>query len=361
MANDLDFADHLLDDTSPAVATEGIIGEQVQHIVETQEGITSSVNENGEEKNPLSVMYQFLQKKGIEDPSKIKFENDNEELEEYDFNGLSQEEQLTILEEVTDAGLSTHETEVINYLRTNNVTFDQAVNYFTEQRLKQYLEQNPDQVRQQTYSIDDYSDDELYLADLKSKYTTFSDEELWARLETAKSSQDLFNKEVEVLRKQYKAAEDKDRELEKQQEDQQYEDLKNNLIGAASYFNEISLDHTDPKSDSLVIEEQDKHQLLAYLLNQDTDGKSQFVKDLQDPQVLIELAWFRTQGLDVISGITKYWKDALKSERKKIAELEKQIASSSKKETNTVVIPTPPKNGETPPPVGSIWGNMNLI
>ena len=125
---------------------------------------------------------------------------------------------------------------------------------------------------------------------MKSKYPSFSDEELLSKLNTAKYDEDLFKKEVDVLRENYKAQEDqmlKDAELAEQQ---QYEDLQNNLLNAVSAFNEVSLDTKDSESDSLVIEDSDKRQILGYLLDQDKDGKSQFVKDIENPNTLIELA-----------------------------------------------------------------------
>jgi hypothetical protein len=48
---------------------------------------------------------------------------------------------------------------------------------------------------------------------------------------------------------------------------------------------------------------------------------------------LIELAWYRTHGRDVIDGISQYWKDILKSERKKIASLEKQLENTKSNKT----------------------------
>ena len=44
------------------------------------------------------------------------------------------------------------------------------------------------------------------------------------------------------------------------------------------------------KSDVLVIEDDEKSKILSYLLEQDTNGYSQFFKDLNDPKVLVELA-----------------------------------------------------------------------
>ena len=334
---DLEF-DNLLDETILPEGTEDISSNQEielpnifkeEEIVESEEGEKPAEAEEVED----DAMTAFLKTKGIADPTKIQFENESGEIEDVDFNSLSREEQLTMLQELTAPDLSEHEVGVINYLRQNRVTFDQVIDYFANQRLEEYLNAHPEDVHQQSYTIDDYSDDELYLADMKSKYPSFSDEELLSKLNIAKSDEDLFKKEVDVLRESYRAQEDqmlKDAELAEQQ---QYEDLQNNLLQAVSNFNEISLDTADVNSDSLVIEDSDKHQMLAYLLNQDKDGKSQFVKDIENPATLIELAWFRTQGRNVIDGISQYWKDVLKSERKKIASLEKQLENTKSNKT----------------------------
>ena len=333
---DLEF-DNLLDETILPEETNEVSANQEVELpnIFKEEEVESEEGEKPAEAEKIEddAMTAFLKSKGIADPSKIQFENENGEIEDVDFNSLSREEQLTMIQELTDPGLSDHEVQVVNYLRQNRVTFDQVIDYFANQRLEEYLNTHPEDKHQKNYSIDDYSDDELYLADLKSKYPSFTDEELLSKLNTAKYDEDLFKKEVDVLRESYKAQEDqmlKDAELAEQQ---QYEDLQNNLLQAVSNFNEISLDTTDVNSDSLVIEDADKHQMLAYLLNQDKDGKSQFVKDIENPATLIELAWYRTQGRNVIDGISQYWKDVLKSERKKIASLEKQLENTKSNKT----------------------------
>lgn len=247
---------------------------------------------NEEDKTPpvSDFLYEFLKEKGIEDPSKLQFENEDGEIEEVDFNSLSEEEKLNIINSVSDPGLSQHETDVINYLRQNNVTFNQVIDYFSKKAVEDYLAQNPDQAHQKIYTIDDYTDDELYLADLKSKYPEFTDEELTSKLESAKSNEALFKKEVDALRADYKKQEDAEIEAQKQKEQQDYDDLVGNLQNILSNFNEVALDSTDAESDVLEIEDSDKQQVLAYLLNQDSEGKSQLVKDLENPATLIELA-----------------------------------------------------------------------
>lgn len=316
----------------------------------------------GRESQPVSnFLYEFLKEKGIEDPSKLQFENEDGEIEEVDFNSLSEEEKLNIVNSVSDPGLSQHETDVINYLRQNNVTFNQVIDYFSKKAVEDYLAQNPDQAHQKSYTIDDYTDDELYLADLKSKYPEFTDEELMSKLESAKSNETLFKKEVDALRVEYKKQEDAEIEAQKQKEQQDYDNLVGNLQNILSNFNEVALDSTDAESDVLEIEDSDKQQVLAYLLNQDSEGKSQLVKDLENPATLIELAWLRTQGRALIDNTTRYWKDLLKQERKEKAKLQKELESYQNKGSQSVVVPKPPKKDETSntiPTFGSVWDNI---
>ena len=333
----------------------------------TQEGEEEPPQDNDtgneEDKTPpvSNFLYEFLKEKGIEDPSKLQFENEDGEIEEVDFNSLSEEEKLNIINSVSDPGLSQHETDVINYLRQNNVTFNQVIDYFSKKAVKDYLAQNPDQAHQKTYTIDDYTDDELYLADLKSKYPEFTDEELTSKLESAKSNEALFKKEVDALRADYKKQEDAEIEAQKQKEQQDYDDLVGNLQNILNNFNEVALDSTDAESDVLEIEDSDKQQVLAYLLNQDSEGKSQLVKDLENPATLIELAWLRTQGRALIDNTTRYWKDLLKQERKEKAKLQKELESYQNKGSQSVVVPKPPKkdeNSNTIPTFGSVWDNI---
>ena len=143
-----------------------------------------------------------------------------------------------------------------------------------------------------------------------------SDEELKYELDKAKENEDLFKKKVEIIRNDYKEKE-KEAALEAQRrEEEEYNQLRSALTESVSNFKEISFDYKDPESDVLVIEDDEKSKILSYLLEQDTNGYSQFFKDLNDPKVLVELAWYRLFGQDAISNISEYWKDILKQERR---------------------------------------------
>lgn len=321
-------------------------------------------NTDPEDKHTDTVsdfLHTFLKEKGIEDPSKLQWEDENGEITDVDFDNLSDEDKLNVLNSLADPGLSQAEIDTINYLRQNNMTLNQVVDYFSKKAVDDYLAQNPDQVHQKTYEIDDYTDDELYLSALKMQYPNFTDEELTSKLETAKSNEELYKKEVVALREEFKKEEEAQIEAQKQKEQQEYDDLVGNLKNVLGNFNEVALDSTDPESDVLEIEDSDKDLVLAYLLNQDTDGKSQLVKDLENPTTLIELAWLRTQGRTLIDNTTRYWKDLLKQERKEKAKLQKELESYQTRNEQSVVVPKPPKKNENSnsiPTFGSVWDNI---
>lgn len=58
------------------------------------------------------------------------------------------------------------------------------------------------------YKIDDLSDDELYLIDFESRVGELSDEQAAQVLASAKQDEDLYKKQVEGIRKEYKERED---------------------------------------------------------------------------------------------------------------------------------------------------------
>lgn len=283
----------------------------------------------------LDLVGSLLKEYGIEDGKTILYQNEDESTEEVDFSTLSKEEQLSVLKELISPGLTEDEINTINYLRKNNATMQDVAEYYKKKGVEEYISQNGE--IEKHYSIDDYTEDELYLADLKERYPDMTDEELQTELETAKSNEDLFKKKVDIIKTQYKAREDKQAEDERLQEEQQYESFKNLLQEKLDNFKEVSLDYKDQESDALLIENSDKEKIFSYILNKDEDGLSQFFKDLNDPNVLIELAWYRLFGKDAISGISQYWKDQLKETRK--------VEKNPSKSVTTVV----PSNTETKP------------
>ena len=98
--------------------------------------------------------------------------------------------------------------------------------------------------------------------------------------------------------------------------------------------------------------------MMSYILDQDNDGKSQLIKDLEDPDRLIELAWFATQGPKMLSELNKHWKKQLSDLR---AENKKLQAKLEKKDTKASTFVVPPTKQEEPKTYESAWDNSGLI
>lgn len=312
--------DNLLDDETTEVTnteTQEEVIEPADNSTEEEEEETSSSEEETEEteeEDDLDAFSSFLKSRGIRDGKTIIYENEETgETEEVAFGDLSKDEQLSILESLTDPGLSEDEIETINLLRKTNSSFQDIITYYQQQAIDEYKAKNG---VQETYTIDNYSDDELYLADQKAKFPEMTEEELKIELDVAKSNEDLFKKKVDLIRKQYKEQEENHIKEQEEAKKEQQKAYQNMFVDTLNDFNYISLDYKDPKSDSLILEEKDKNLIYDYVFKQTPEGVTKFVEDLSKPEVIVELAWYRLFGKDTISDISNYWKEELKKNRK---------------------------------------------
>lgn len=305
------------------------------------------------------VIVSYLKFRGIEDPTKIKFETDEGGEEEKDWNSLSKDEQLTMLQELSTSDYTDYERDVINYLRKYNTDLQGVIDYFSKKAVEDYLTENPDKVRQKEYKIDDYTDDELYISDMKLKYPDFTDEELNERLESAKTNDELFKKEVEALRAYYKEQEENDAKQAEEQAKQEYENLQNSLLTAASRFTEVKFDVEDAEDPGgFEIEDSDRQRALTYLLAVDKDGQSQFDRDLSDPNALFELAYLRTSARDLLNGTSQYYKKVIAETRKELAKTKKALEKYEKKSDNKTTVTTSAPSGPKTKPtkIEDLWG-----
>ena len=219
--------DSLLEDnkttTTEQVEVEGSSTTETGEI--SQPELENQSNSDSNEEVDINPIEEFLKEKGIEDVSKIKYETEDGEIQEVDFNSLSGKEQLTILKELSTPDLSESEINTVQWLRNNGVTLEQAIDYFKQTAVEEYKASLNNNAPEQYYDVDSYSDDELYFADLKARYTSMSDEELKYELDKAKENEDLFKKKVEIIRNDYK-----EKEKEAALEAQRREEKKRNII-----------------------------------------------------------------------------------------------------------------------------------
>lgn len=259
-----------------------------------------------EEEN--DIITTLLSQKGITDYTKIQFQNEEGELEEVNFNDLTKEEQLVILaSEPTTPEISEYEMDVVNFMRENNVTLDEVLQYEREKAVAEYVENN----KQTDYTVDDLSNEELYRFDLQSRYPNLSDEELDVKIAQELLQPDLFAKMSDALRTEYKGLEDAQQtelaEQKTQEDEKTYNDLVETMVKVAEDTNDLY---------SLDLEDNDKEEVLSFLLDRDINGQSAFAKLLNDPEELFKLAWFAIKGAEAFDVTHEYYKKEIDTVRK---------------------------------------------
>lgn len=320
MINEFEFEggtfNDLLEDSTPQVeeSTEEIVDVPTNDLLGDNPNDSHEPDDTNQEPSQSNdYMTTFLESYGVKNGI-ITYDNEDGSTEDVNFNDLDDEEKLNILKSLTAPDLSENEIETINYLRENNATLQDVVEYYSQKAVNEYIEKNG--AVQKTYSVDEYSDDDLYLADLRTKYSDMSEEELKSDLDAAKENEELFKKKVDIIRKNYKALEDEKENEKIRQQEEQYNTFHNSVIENIDKFNSISMDYRDEKSDSLSIEDQEKRAIYDYIIKKDENGMTQLFRDLNDNQKLVEIAWYALYGKDAISDITRYWKSQLKKDRK---------------------------------------------
>lgn len=271
-----------------------------------------------------TILDSLLKNKGITD-GKIKIVDEDNKKQEIDFYSLSEKEQLDILissEQDENHGLDNTELELVNYLRTNNLSVEDFLSQYKESILAEI--QNPEP----SYDIDNYNDQELFLLDLKNKFD-LTDDELVAELEKELKNEDIFNKKITKLRTEYKELEDNYKQNEQLEFQKNKEQEYNTFVQSM-----VDIAIKTPEFHGIDLEEDDKNETLSYLLELDENGISKFHKDLNNPNKLYEAAWYLRYGKEAFDAI----KNAYESE---IAKLKKQdkprvIVQSPKNQANNI-------------------------
>lgn len=260
--------------------------------------------------NEEDLITQMLKERNIEDPTKIKFEDENGNIQERDWKTLSREEQLNILDQsmkdYSDYDLEDDEKGLINHIRLNNMTPDEYINYVKQLGAQEYasqLQQNPQ------YKVDDLSDDELYILDLQSRIPDITDDEAKAMLDRAKEDSSLFEKQMGGIREEYKKLED-DKNTREQLEQQEqaseaFQKFQDSVIDEIQSFNKVGgLD--------IQMDDDDMNEVANFILSTDNAGVNYLAKALEDPQTLVRMAWFALKGDEAIDNITQYFTDKIK-------------------------------------------------
>ena len=267
--------------------------------------------EQEENEDDDSFLIDFLKTRRIDDPTRIKFEDDNGKITERHWNDLTKEEQINILN--TPLDVPQNQTQEEDYDKSSQLTDEeiQLINTIRANQMtpSQYLEQVRNTQTEPTYKVDDLSDDELYLLDLESRVGELSDDEAAQALNVAKQNESFYQKQVEGIRKEYKEREDYNNQQEQAELEQQqleaFKQYQNQVISAIDSFNAIgNLD--------VNLEDTDKEELAEFMLSQDESGRNYLYQALQDPETLVKAAWFILNGDEALNSVEDYFKGQIK-------------------------------------------------
>ena len=256
------------------------------------------------------LVSSLLKDRGIEDKSKIKFENEDGQVEEVDWNNLNDQDKLNILrssEEQPETGLDDSEINLINAIRTSGMTPQEYLNYIGNYAAQSYAQQEPQ------YQVDNYSDDELFLMDFMSRMGDVTDDEALEALDRAKANDGLFRKQIDAIRNEYKQAENENlmqQQLEQEQmQQEQFQEFSNQIV------NEIN-NLTEFEGYDLNLGDEDMQILYDFITGTDAAGNNYFAKTLADPQTLVKTAWLTLNGEQMINDITRYFQNEITNVRK---------------------------------------------
>ena len=245
------------------------------------------------------------------DPEAVNIEDESGNINTVKFSDLSKEEQLDILNaqdiqdnnEDSEYDLDDDEIDLINAIRNANLSPKEYLNNYRDQILREAYQQDA------SNTVDSLTDDELFLADLRSKVPDITDDEATQALEIEKTNEDLFNKKMNAMRDSYKQLEAQQLEQSqneaKQQEAERYAEFENQIVNAIQdASNGIDLGN----SMSLAWTTDDMNEIASFILDEDATGQRYLAKALSNPQTLVEMAWFALKGKEALSQISDYYK-----------------------------------------------------
>jgi len=284
-------------------------------------------NSGTEISNPtVSVLDEYLINNGVKD-TKITVVDENNIEKEVGFYDLSKEEQLDVLNsfKTNDIVLQEEEENLIKFLREKNMSLESYLKTYEDQVSAKLQESI-----QQSYDIDAYDDNELYLLDLKQKYD-LSEEELKIELEKGLQDEELFKKKVTALRKEYKGLEDQYKESlaheERVKQEEQFNQFQNKMVDVAL---------KTPDFYGIELEDTEKDEILSFLLDVDDKGVTDFAKSLNDPEKLYEIAWFSRYGKESIDALKNVYESEINRLREEISKKEKVTKVTENKEVKTI-------------------------
>lgn len=304
-----------------------------------EDEFAEDVNQNhgGSSQEPSSsqeddLTNDLLALRGIKDLDKIKFEDESGAIVERSWNSLDKAEKLNILageqEQPHDDSqdLDDDEINLINTIRNSGMN------------VNQYMENIQPVETPQAYDSQDLTDDELYALNILQTVGSedITDEEIAKAVEDAKANEELYNRTVQGLRRQYQQLQKDEQERQQQaqyaKQQEQYQAYANRVDYEIQNFNNFA-------GQEIELDNNEKQQLADFMLNIDQNtGLSPLGQALSNPQYLTKAAFWLLNEDKIMAELNKQAQDAYKrgydAGKNDKSTFIKKPKSSPKKEVN---------------------------
>lgn len=288
--NNLDAAGlDVLDNTSPDVVQEP----------QPSPPDTGGGGAPEEPSDDSALIREMLSRNGITNPEQIRYEDEQGQETTRSWNSFSKDEKMNILSSIYNTGevteYSQDEIDLINQIRQSNQS---PAEYLSD------LQQKASQATQdEIYEVDQMTDDELFVLNALDIYgnENVSDEQLEKLLADAKSDPELYQKNIESLRAQYKRREDelqlqKQQELKAQQENE-FNAFSTQILNEIQSWNQLA-------DQPIELSVDDMNDLANFLLTRDEEGNTEFGKVMDNPKVFTQAAFWVLKGNDIMNEIS---------------------------------------------------------
>lgn len=337
--DDIDFIDELDDEQQPDGQKQDPNPDNPQESEDQEPEGPDNTGTSDPEEGEDDFLTSLLKSRGIEDKSKIKFATEEGDVEEVDWDSLSNEDKLNILsssESTPENGLDESEIQLINAIRNSGMSPSEYLQFIGNGEVERYIQNS----QEPQYEIDEYSDDELFLMDFMSRMGEVTEDEATEALERAKANEGLFKKQIEAIRNEYKQAEQENQmqaQLEQEQiAQQQYDQFSDQIVDEINNLTEI-------QGFELNMENNDMQELYDFITGYDAAGNNYLAKALSDPHILVKTAWLALNGDQMINDITSYFQKEIASVRKEsykkgVTDTQKKMEKADKvvfKDTHT--------------------------
>lgn len=270
--------------------------------------VDDSVDDTTDSPDLITIL---LKDRGISDINNIQFEDEEGIVSNKTWDELSIDEKRTILNQSSDYDPESEpdddEIDLLNAIRESGLTPQQYLQTITQDAINGVQSQYV--APEQSYYVDDLSDEELFVLDLQAKSEDITEDEARQALEAAMANESLWKKQMAGIRNEYKILEQNkldEEEAERQElQQQEFKQFSGNIINNINSLN--SFGELD-----IALANEDKEELAEFILGKDESGVSHFSKALNDPETLVQMAWFALHGEDTFNEINRYMSEQLR-------------------------------------------------